>query len=76
LGHENLTETRDYAVVTSHPQEVKEVLQGFEADWERKSFDSAPNSHLIWCSGNGRERIAHFIDEAKHSLWFAPIAGA
>jgi cardiolipin synthase A/B len=65
----NLTETRDYAVVTDHPQEVKEVLQCFEADWERQPFDSAPNSHLIWCSGNGRERIAHFIDEAKHSLW-------
>ena len=65
----NLTETRDYAVVTDHPQEVKEVLQCFDADWERQPFDSPPNSHLIWCSGNGRERIAHFIDEAKHSLW-------
>jgi len=65
----NLTETRDYAVVTDHPQEVKEVLQCFEADWERQPFDSPANSHLIWCSGNGRERIAHFIDEAKHSLW-------
>jgi cardiolipin synthase A/B len=65
----NLTETRDCAVVTDHPQEVKEVLQCFEADWERQPFDGAPNSHLIWCSGNGRERIAHFIDEAKHSLW-------
>jgi cardiolipin synthase len=65
----NLTETRDYAVVTDHPQEVEEILQCFKADWERQSFDGAPDSHLIWCSGNGRERIAHFIDEAKHSLW-------
>jgi cardiolipin synthase len=65
----NLTETRDYAVVTDHPQEVKEVLQCFEADWNRQPFDGTPDSHLIWCSGNGRERIAHFIDEAKHSLW-------
>jgi len=65
----NLTETRDYAVVTNHPQEVKEIVQCFEADWERQPFDSPANSHLIWCSGNGRERIAHFIDEAKHSLW-------
>jgi phosphatidylserine/phosphatidylglycerophosphate/cardiolipin synthase-like enzyme len=24
---------------------------------------------LIWCTGNGRQRIAQFIDEAKHSLW-------
>jgi len=65
----NLTETRDYAVVTDHPHEVKEILQCFEADWERQPFDSAPDSHLIGCKGNGRERIAHFIDEAKHSLW-------
>jgi cardiolipin synthase A/B len=65
----NLTETRDYAVVTNHPQEVQEIVQCFEADWERQPFDSPANSHLIWCSGNGRERIAHFIDEAKHSLW-------
>jgi cardiolipin synthase len=65
----NLTETRDYAVVTDHPQEVKEILECFEADWQRQPFDGAPDSHLIWCSGNGRERIAHFIDEAKHSLW-------
>jgi cardiolipin synthase len=65
----NLTETRDYAVVTDHPQEVKEIVECFEADWQRKPFDGSPDSHLIWCSGNGRERIAHFIDEAKHSLW-------
>jgi cardiolipin synthase len=65
----NLTETRDYAVVTDHPQEVKEILECFEADWQRQPFDGSPDSHLIWCSGNGRERIAHFIDEAKHSLW-------
>jgi cardiolipin synthase A/B len=65
----NLTETRDYAVVTDHAQEVKEILACFEADWERQHFDPEPNSHLIWCKGNGRERIAHFIDEAKHSLW-------
>src|SRR5450755_4335067 len=65
----NLTETRDYAVVTDHPQEVKEIVECFEADWQRKSFDGSPDSHLIWCSGNGRERIAHFVDEAKHSLW-------
>jgi cardiolipin synthase A/B len=65
----NLTETRDYAVVTDHPHEVKEIVDCFEADWARKGFDQGANSHLIWCKGNGRERIANFIDEAKHSLW-------
>ena len=34
-----------------------------------KSFDPGEHSHLIWCVGNGRQRIGQFIDEAKHSLW-------
>src|SRR5262249_26948168 len=27
------------------------------------------HAHLIWCNHNGRERIAQFIDEAKHTLF-------
>jgi phosphatidylserine/phosphatidylglycerophosphate/cardiolipin synthase-like enzyme len=65
----NLTETRDYAIITSHPHEVKEIVMCFEADWDRKDFNPGANAHLIWCSGNGRERIAHFIDEAVHTLF-------
>jgi cardiolipin synthase len=65
----NLTETRDYAVVTEHGHEVAEVLAGFEADWHRKDFDLGERAHLIWCSANGRERIAEFIDRAKHTLF-------
>jgi cardiolipin synthase A/B len=65
----NLTETRDYAVVTTHEPEVKEVIECFEADWYRKPFNVDQHSLLIWCSGNGRDRIARFIDEAKHTLF-------
>jgi phosphatidylserine/phosphatidylglycerophosphate/cardiolipin synthase-like enzyme len=65
----NLTETRDYAVVTSHKHEVDEVMQGFDADWNRTDFKSGDHSHLIWCIGNGRQRMCEFIDKAKHSLW-------
>ncbi len=65
----NLTATRDYALVTSHPHEVEEVIQCFDADWERKAFNPGENSHLIWCVGNGRQRIGQFIDDAKHTLW-------
>lgn len=65
----NLTETRDYAVVTTHEPEVKEVIECFEADWHRKPFNVDQHSLLIWCSGNGRDRIARFIDEAKHTLF-------
>ena len=65
----NLTETRDYAVVTDHAHEVNEIIDCFEADWSRKSFDSGEHSHLIWCCGNGRGRIADFIDQTKHTLF-------
>jgi cardiolipin synthase A/B len=65
----NLTETRDYAVVTSHAHEVKEIIECFEADWARRPFDPGEHSHMIWCVGNARQRIAEFIDDAQHSLW-------
>ena len=64
----NLTETRDYAVVTSHKREVREIADCFDADWQRQSFDPGEGSKLVWCPG-GRERIARFIDEAKHTLF-------
>jgi len=66
---ENLTETRDYAITTSHDHEVREIIDCFEADWHRKPFDPGEHAHLVWCPINGRERIARFIDEAKHTLF-------
>jgi cardiolipin synthase len=65
----NFIETRDYAIITYHPHEVKEVILCFEADWHRKNFDPGENLNLIWCSNNGRIKIAKFIDEAKHTLF-------
>jgi cardiolipin synthase len=64
----NLTETRDYAVVTSHKSEVREVSDCFLADWHRQKFTPGSDSHLIWCPG-GRQRIAAFIDNARHTLF-------
>ena len=69
LDTKNLTETRDYAIVTSHPHEVSEIIECFEADWHRKPFKGMEHSHLIWCCGNGRERVAQFIDNAKDSIF-------
>jgi cardiolipin synthase len=66
---ENLTTTRDYAVVTSHRHEVDEIAQCFDADWTRDKFDTSEHKHLIWCIGNGRQRLGQLIDTATHSLW-------
>jgi cardiolipin synthase A/B len=64
----NLTGTRDYAVITSHEREVGEIVECFEADWHRQRFDPGRERHLIWCPG-GRDRIARFIDRARHTLF-------
>ena len=66
---ENLTTTRDYAVLTTHKHEVEEVMECFDADWNRSKFNAGDHSHLIWCVGNGRQRLGQLIDSAKHSLW-------
>jgi cardiolipin synthase len=64
----NLTGTRDYAVVTSHRREVREIVDCFEADWRRRRFGADVGAHLIWCPG-GRDRITRFIDEARSTLF-------
>ena len=65
----DLTETRDYAIVTAFRDEVNQMIEGFEADWNRQAFKPDAQSRLIWCPDNGRERIARFIDDAKESLF-------
>jgi cardiolipin synthase len=65
----NLTETRDYAVVTTRGHDVAEIIECFEADWHRHAFGPLDKSHLVWCPGLGRERICQFIDDARHRLF-------
>src|SRR5580693_599803 len=64
----NLTETRDYAVVTTHSHDVAEIIECFEADWHRQVFEPRDKGHVVWCPGPGRDRLCRFIDEARHRL--------
>jgi phosphatidylserine/phosphatidylglycerophosphate/cardiolipin synthase-like enzyme len=64
----NLTETRDYGVVTTNPHDVGDVIDGFDADWHRQGFSPRQETHLVWCPGPGRDRICQFIDDARHRL--------
>ncbi len=65
----NLTETRDYAVVTTHSHDVAEIIECFEADWHRQTFEPRDKGHVVWCPGPGRDRLCRFIDEARHRLF-------
>jgi phosphatidylserine/phosphatidylglycerophosphate/cardiolipin synthase-like enzyme len=66
---DNFAETREFAVTSADPAEVAEVIECFEADWSRQPFEPRRSSNLIWCPDRGRDRIARFIDDAKHSLF-------
>ncbi len=48
---------------------MDEIVACFDADWHRKEFKPGESAHLIWCPANGRDRIAQFIDETKHTLF-------
>jgi len=65
----NLTETRDYAIMTTNARDVHEVAEGFDADWQRRTFQPPHDTRLVWCPGPGRDRICDFIDRARHRLF-------
>jgi phosphatidylserine/phosphatidylglycerophosphate/cardiolipin synthase-like enzyme len=56
-------------VVTTRQRDVREIVDGFDADWHRETFESPGDSHLVWCPGPGRDRICQFIDNARHRLF-------
>lgn len=62
-------ETRDYALVTTDPIEVKEVEGCFDADWKRTEFTPSENSSLIWSVGKSRDEVISFIRQAKETLF-------
>ena len=62
-------QTRDYALVTTVPEEVSEVAGCFDADWQHTDFTSVANSPLIWSVGRSREEVIHFIGSAKKTLY-------
>lgn len=60
--------SRGYAVVTRVPEEVAEVLAGFEADWSRQAFQPG---RLVWSQpdgGNSRHHFARVLGQARHEL--------
>jgi phosphatidylserine/phosphatidylglycerophosphate/cardiolipin synthase-like enzyme len=65
----NLTETRDYAIVTTRRREVAEIAACFDADWRRRKFDPGADARMVWCNLNGRNRVARFIDRAQDTLF-------
>ena len=64
----NLSETRDYGVITTRRHDVTEIRDCFDADWGRQAFTPRADTHLVWSPIHGRERICGFIDAAREFL--------
>ena len=65
-----VSQARDYLVLTTHRHEVDEIAACFDADWAHQGFK--PHGHgrlrMVWGPLNARQRIADFIDAARHTL--------
>jgi phosphatidylserine/phosphatidylglycerophosphate/cardiolipin synthase-like enzyme len=70
LTHAALVSNREYGIITYTPAEVQEVEDGFNADWERVTFNpkNSASSALLWSNLNSRQKILAFIDGAQKSL--------
>jgi hypothetical protein len=62
----NLTETRDYAIVTDHEREVHEIVDCFDADWNRQSFTAGSDARLVRAARRGVN--VHVMVRSPHSV--------
>ncbi|MBV8928518.1 MAG: cardiolipin synthase, partial [Mycobacteriaceae bacterium] len=60
--------TRDYGIVTRHPQRVAQIIDVFEADWAHRDWGCATYEGLLWSNLNSRYHMAQFIDSASERL--------
>lgn len=62
-------ETRDYGVITTDPVQVQQIMDCFDADWERDTYVPDHFAGLLWSVHNSRIIMAEFIDSAKKTLY-------
>ncbi|ABI61627.1 phospholipase D-like domain-containing protein [Granulibacter bethesdensis] len=63
------TRTRDYGAIIEDQATVAEILQGFDADWNRQPFWPRSGSPLVWSNTSARTAMCAFIDSAQETLW-------
>ena len=68
--------SRGFAITTSNQQDVREIQEVFDADWEKRAPRAFTSPRLVWSPsgvgyeprGEGKERIFALIDGAKDTL--------
>lgn len=69
LADKYFTATRDYGVLTHSQPVVRQVMAGFDADWQRQLFQPDLGVGLVWSSTHSRGQMARIIDAAQETLW-------
>lgn len=69
LAAKYFSETRDYGIITTDPDQVSQIADCFDADWTRTSYIPGKYVGLLWSIHDSRTRIADFIDTAKKHLY-------
>lgn len=67
MTRSSFTRNREFAIVTGNPEDVAEIVQAFEADWNREGF-VPKNPNLVWSPDNSRTKIDALIEGAQNTL--------
>ena len=65
--HSAFTSNREYGIIDTNPDHVAEIVEFFNADWERRA-PTIGDPDLAWSPVNAREKILALIDGAAESL--------
>lgn len=65
--HSAFTSNREYGIIDTNPDHVAEIVEVFNADWERRA-PTIGDPNLVWSPVNARERVLAIIDGAAESL--------
>ena len=68
LSEKHFTLTRDYGIITRRPHRVAQIVEAFDADWNRREWTPGIYEGLLWGNANARPHMAQFIDAARHRL--------
>lgn len=67
LTHSSFTRERNFALLITNPEEVREIQRVFSADWAHQTV-SVENPNLVWSPDNSREKILRLIRSAKSDI--------
>jgi phosphatidylserine/phosphatidylglycerophosphate/cardiolipin synthase-like enzyme len=67
LTRKTFKDERNFALLITQSEMVKEIQQVFDADWEHKTI-SVKNPNLIWSPDNSRAKILGLIQQAQKEI--------